>query len=275
MDGMVSHVFEESDQLHDEPIRSVMACIVTAVSSRMPRRPASSLALRSQAVAMLRSGQYLVDRLILHDIERERQRLALASTARFVNDHMQNIQSQGGRLRTEASLALLRRAVALAPEKGLIVEFGVASGTSLREIAALRLPAHGFDSFEGLPENWTSVNPAGSFAQQQIPEVGGAELHVGRFEDALPIFLATHPDPFAFVHFDADLYSSTRTVFELAEERFVPGTVLLFDEYFNYPGWEQHEHRAFMEFIDRTGRTFEYLSYNAQAEQVLARITGR
>jgi hypothetical protein len=168
----------------------------------------------------------------------------------------------------------LRRAIDLAPEDGLVVEFGVASGLSLREIAARRLPAHGFDSFEGLPEDWIPGAKAGTFAQQHLPEVGGAELHVGWFEDTLPTFLAAHSGPFAFVHLDADLYSSTKTVFELGEDRFVPGTVLLFDEYFNYPGWEQHEHRAFTEFIAHTEHTFEYLSYNSRGEQVLARITG-
>jgi hypothetical protein len=49
--------------------------------------------------------------------------------------------------------------------------------------------------------------------------------------------------------------------------------VLLFDEYFNFPGGEQHEHKAFTEFIERTGHGFEYLAYNSLHEQVLVRLT--
>ena len=52
-----------------------------------------------------------------------------------------------------------------------------------------------------------------------------------------------------------------------------PAGVLLFDEYFNFPGCEQHEHKAFTEFIERTGHGFEYLAYNRLHEQVLVRLT--
>jgi hypothetical protein len=237
--------------------------------------------LRTRAAELvwgIQSGQ-----LGLHDIGRERQRQALVSTARFANEHLLTAEAMGGSRQRRRSgrthevgpkIGILRRAIDEAPDEGLVAEFGVAGGFTLREIASRRLPAHGFDSFEGLPEDWVSDQPKGSFAQRQLPEVGGAELHVGWFEDTLPGFLAAHPEPFAFVHLDSDLYRSTKTVFDLAGDRLVPGTVLLFDEYFNYPGWEQHEHRAFMEFVDRTGRSFEYLAYNAVGQQVLARITG-
>jgi hypothetical protein len=63
------------------------------------------------------------------------------------------------------------------------------------------------------------------------------------------------------------------TIFREAEDRLVAGSVLLFDEYFNFPGWEQHEHKAFTEFIERTGHDFEYLAYNRLHEQVLVRLT--
>jgi hypothetical protein len=49
--------------------------------------------------------------------------------------------------------------------------------------------------------------------------------------------------------------------------------VVPLDEYFNFPGWEQHEHKAFTEFIERTGHGFEYLAYNSLHEQVLVRLT--
>ena len=56
--------------------------------------------------------------------------------------------------------------------------------------------------------------------------------------------------PVAFIHVDCDLYSSTKTIFSLLSDRIVPGTIILFDEYFNYPNWQQHEYKALQEFVD-------------------------
>lgn len=208
----------------------------------------------------------------LTDIESERQRQALRGTAAFVTEAMPLARSFSGASAVHAKTELLDFAVDLAPADGLVLEFGVATGSTLRRIAAKRSPAHGFDSFEGLPEDWRTGYEKGAFAQA-VPTVPGATLHVGWFEDTLPKFLVDHEGPIAFAHMDADLYSSTVTIFTEAEDRFVEGTVLLFDEYFNFPGWEQHEHKAFLEFIDRTGHGFEYVAYNALHEQVLVRLT--
>ncbi|MDJ0106389.1 TylF/MycF/NovP-related O-methyltransferase, partial [Rhodococcus erythropolis] len=79
--------------------------------------------------------------------------------------------------------------------------------------------------------------------------------------------------PVAFLHLDADLYSSTKTVLDLLGDRLVPGSIVVFDEFFNYPGWQQHEYRAWTEFVTRTGISFEYLGYTVDNEQVIVEIT--
>lgn len=158
---------------------------------------------------------------------------------------------------------------------GLALEFGVATGTTLAIIAdavAGDRAVFGFDSFNGLPETWRTGFEAGEFAQQPPQEIPGATLVMGLFEDSLPPFLAEHDEPIAFVHVDADLYSSTRMVLDLVGHRLAPDTVLLFDEFFNYPGWQRHEYRAFNEFIASSGRTFEYLGYTGNNEQVAIRL---
>jgi len=167
-------------------------------------------------------------------------------------------------------------AVKSAPTDGLYLEFGVHTGGTLRSITELA-PAgsvYGFDSFEGLPEDWRTQFTAGTFAVDALPDVPGAELVVGWFDKVLPGFLEEHPGPVAFLHLDADLYSSTKTVLDALESRLRPGTVLVFDEYFNFPGWEEHEHRAWTEFVERTGITFEYLGFTADDEQISLRLTG-
>lgn len=109
-------------------------------------------------------------------------------------------------------------------------------------------------------------------AARGIPEVPGAELHIGWFSATVPLFAKGLEDDAAFLHLDADLYSSTDTVLRELEDVIVPRTVLVLDEYFNYPGWEGHEQRAFLEFVERGDRAFEYFAYNARGEQVAVRM---
>ena len=74
----------------------------------------------------------------------------------------------------------------------------------------------------------------------------------------------------AFVHIDCDIYSSTRDIFRALAPRIVVGTVLVFDEYFNYPDWQQHEFKAFQEFVAAHRVSHEYLAYSRI--QVVVRI---
>ena len=174
--------------------------------------------------------------------------------------------------------ATLRFALGEVSIRGMALEFGVASGTTL-EIIAEELSARkditvvaGFDVFSGLPETWRTGFPKGLFEQESIPEVPGAQIVPGLFEDSLPGFLKGHHEKLAFLHLDADLYSSTVTVLDLVADRLAVGTVIVFDEYFNFPGWRNHEYRAWTEFVARTGTEFDYLGYTADNEQVVVRI---
>jgi hypothetical protein len=100
-------------------------------------------------------------------------------------------------------------------------------------------------------------------------------LHKGWFNDSIPVYLQAlggKTTPIAYLHVDCDLYSSTRTIFELLGDRIVPGTVIVFDEYFNYAGWEAGEYLAFQEFIQASGLRYKYITYNHSHEQVAAII---
>ena len=171
---------------------------------------------------------------------------------------------------------LARFALARSPKEGLVLEFGVAKGASLRNLAR-QTPreVHGFDSFGGLPEDWAGTKErVGAFTQMgKLPKVPpNAVLHVGWFDKTLPSFLAVHEQKVAFLHVDCDIYASTVTIFAELRERIVPGTIILFDEYFNYPGWRAHEYKAFQEFIRQTGLSYEYIGYSAEKGHVAVRI---
>jgi tetratricopeptide (TPR) repeat protein len=119
-------------------------------------------------------------------------------------------------------------ALAQAKLDGLVLEFGVYNGKSIRNIAALvQGKVHGFDSFEGIPENWND-EPSGSYsANGELPEVpSNVTLHKGWFEKTLPGFIAENSGPVRFMNIDCDLYSSTKTIFDLLGPQIVPGTVM-------------------------------------------------
>ncbi|MGH8120375.1 MAG: class I SAM-dependent methyltransferase, partial [Gammaproteobacteria bacterium] len=96
--------------------------------------------------------------------------------------------------------------------KGLYLEFGVKKGKTIREIAAMTSNiVHGFDSFQGLPEDWAgTVLLKGRFNKRgKLPKVpANVLLHSGWFNESLPVFKKQYQDPIAYMHIDCDLYSS-------------------------------------------------------------------
>jgi hypothetical protein len=173
-------------------------------------------------------------------------------------------------------IAVLLRALEAAPREGLTLECGVYFGRSLRVIAArTRGVVHGFDSFQGLPEAWSEREGAGTYSTAgRLPEVpGDVALHPGWFQDTLPPFLAANPEPVRLLHIDCDIYGSTRTVLEHVAPRLAPGSVIVFDDFLGYPGYEAHELRAFEEFTARSGIGWELVAACLMGREVAIRIT--
>ncbi len=163
---------------------------------------------------------------------------------------------------------------AMSLQQGLILEFGVRYGTSIRQLASLTShPIYGFDSFEGLPENWHQESKEIYSTRGKIPKVPAhVTLIPGWFEDTLPLFLAKHEEDIALINIDCDIYSSTKTVLDLLSPRIKKGTIIIFDEYIGNLHWEEDEHKAFMESIDTYQWKYEYLFYSAYTKQVVVKI---
>jgi tetratricopeptide (TPR) repeat protein len=169
---------------------------------------------------------------------------------------------------------LLSWALAMARQDGMICEFGVRRGHSIRVLAgATRQKVHGFDSFVGLPESWAKA-PAGVLTTQgdlpTVPE--NVTLHPGWFADSLPKFLADHDEPIRFANIDCDLYSSARTVLWALADRLLPGSILVFDELIGNRSWRQDEFRALTEFSEHFQRSFTCLAVNLAGKQVAIRL---
>jgi hypothetical protein len=183
------------------------------------------------------------------------------------------------------------------------LEFGVHEGKDITRIAAflasldknatVKAPTtiHGFDSFEGLPEDWnngqyetdgTAVHKAGAFDVKgeapvidklhQLIDLGGRSspitnvvFHKGWFDSTVPDFFDQHVHPVAFIHADADLYSSTKTFLEeiCCRRLLKAGSVILFDEFWNFEDWQEGEYKAWMEFVEEYDIQFCYLAIHA------------
>jgi hypothetical protein len=197
----------------------------------------------------------------------------VGSSAAFERQHLQDAADFKGRHR------LYRYALSLVPHgSGLFLEFGVYKGDSINRLAELKpdVQWRGFDSFIGLPEAWTLGARKGAFdvAGRLPAALENVTLTKGFFEDTLPAFVAEHGnETVAFLHIDCDLYSATKTVLEQLGDMLKPGCIIVFDEYFNYSGWEDGEYKAFMEYIAMKGRTFEYVGYVRTGGQVAIRLT--
>ena len=155
---------------------------------------------------------------------------------------------------------VLAEAMDLAPA-GRFVEFGVGTGTSLRRLNKARPGAIGFDSFQGLPEDWRPEYPRGTFACEP-PEIPGAQLVIGEYGPETLTVVA----PCALLHVDCDLYSSTCWALEWFKLNAVPGAILVFDEFFGYKGCEEHEEKA----LDESGLKVEELFRSDAASQKVA-----
>lgn len=206
-----------------------------------------------------------------HNILYQLQLRALNESVDYVQENMPDAMIY------ERFTDYLRACMDVAPKTGQILEFGVAGGNSIRKIATLAgdRPVHGFDSFEGLPEDWSgALAKKGQFSQgKKLPKVpANVTLHPGWFDDTLPPFIAGNNEPLSLLHVDCDLYSGTKTILKETGHLIRPGTIVLFDEYFNYPSWRQHEYKAWQEFVAENGVKYTYIAVMAQGWSVAVRV---
>ena len=218
---------------------------------------------------LVMASYQLLDTGRMHPV-RERARRALHDSVDYIDTHME------AALGFDTQKELLDYALSQTDGTGHYLEFGVFSGGTIRHIAKCKpdTTIHGFDSFEGLPDAWAgfSLGRQAFSRDGRLPKVPRTVvLHKGWFSDTIPAWHVQHTGPIAFIHIDCDLYSSTVDILTGLADRLQAGTVILFDEYFNYPGWRQHEFQAWQEFVASRGITYEYVAYARQ--QVMVRIT--
>jgi hypothetical protein len=189
---------------------------------------------------------------------------------------------RGHTLLWEASrLALPRRQ----DSDELLLDLGVWIGWSTRLISdACDRTVYGFDTFEGLVEDWQvddqtvikrgAFSLSDPFAQRFIRDTGvslhnGLPAALGRkvqfirgstYQTLAP-FLADRPAaPIRLFHMDLDTYESCLHALETCKDHFIEGSILVFDEYLVTNG----EMRAFYEFQSQYELEWRYRAWGLE-----------
>jgi hypothetical protein len=211
----------------------------------------------------------LLDTSRLHPLQ-ALSKIAFKNSVFYIKSHMQNA------IGFETQKEILQYSLEQSNLEGFHLEFGVFKGGTIRFMAKKKphVHFHGFDSFEGLPNTWLGTSLLkGTFSLKgTLPKVpSNVTLHKGWFKDSITSWRKIHKGKIAFIHIDCDLYSSTKDILDNLTDLLQVNTIILFDEYFNYPNWQNHEFKAWQEFVKQNHIQYEYIAFARQ--QVAVKIT--
>lgn len=163
---------------------------------------------------------------------------------------------------------------------GDVAEMGVYNGESLKIIEEV-FPndnIFGFDSFEGIPEEWSTSSdytvPKNFFdLGGSFPETLRSTLIKGWFSESLPGY-KENINQLKFIHIDCDLYSSTKTTLEEFNDHIKMGTLIAFDEFIQFPeapskwytNWKDGEYKACIEWMKKYNRKLRPICRSIQEQ---------
>ena len=154
--------------------------------------------------------------------------------------------------------------------KKFYLEFGVWVGASINFFSNYVNTIYGFDSFEGLREDWVGTEaPKGTFnLKRKLPKLNKNVIPVvGWVQDTLVPFLDKHKPEINFIHLDMDTYESTKFVLTKIKPYLTKNCTIAFDELYNYSGWELGEYRALKEIFNDS--EYKYVCFCKNGPQVM------
>ena len=158
--------------------------------------------------------------------------------------------------------------------KKFYLEFGVWVGTTINFFSKYVNTIYGFDSFEGLREDWVGISgaPKGHFnLNKKLPKLNKNVIPVvGWVQDTLVTFLEKHKPEINFVHLDMDTYKTTKFVLTKIKPYLVKNCIIAFDELYNYSGWEVGEYKALKETFN--DNEYRYVCFNIYGPQATVQI---
>ena len=145
------------------------------------------------------------------------------------------------------------------------LEFGVYQGKSTNFFSNYVKKLYAFDSFEGLNEDWAGTGSSKGKANlnKKIPVLNkNVQPVVGLVQDTLDKFLMEHNPKIKFVHMDLDTYPSTKYTLEKIKPYLCKDAIILFDELYNFIGWENGEYKALIETFNDEEYSFKAFTLN-------------
>ena len=165
------------------------------------------------------------------------------------------------------------------PASGDFLEFGVFTGAVtwfIRPRISRIEPITLLNSFLGVPEAMSLAVGRSAFSLGgKVPELPpNTTVHSGWFNETIPLWRANFKSPAAFVYIDCDLYESVQVVLQALTDRVNRGTILVFDDWYNFPNWQQHSLRAFNEWIAATGLKIEPVGFTTKEHSGAFKVVG-
>ena len=152
-------------------------------------------------------------------------------------------------------------------------EFGVWRGIAFKYLLNYFSKGYGFDTFEGLPEDWHNTKSGMYSGEGRVPEMDGGTFVVGKFKDTVPKFFAKKRPLASLVNFDSDLYSSTKCALDNAISVIDAHTVLIFDELLNNKNWKEDEYKALKDFCTENRYEYDVVAVSFFTKQVAVKLT--
>ena len=153
------------------------------------------------------------------------------------------------------------------------LEFGVWKGGTANFFSKYVKKLYAFDSFEGLRDEYAGTSaPRGFFnLNKKLPKLNpNIEPIVGYIQDTLDDFLKKHNPKINFLHLDMDTYASTKYALDKLKPYLVKNAVIIFDELYNYIGWEYGEYKALKEVFK--DEEYEYKSFAVHDKEVVIQL---
>lgn len=155
------------------------------------------------------------------------------------------------------------------------LEFGVWKGATIKLFSKYVDKIYGFDSFQGLNEDWVghkiAANDKFKLEENKIPSFPRNVVIVkGIIQNTLEDFLKKNNPKINFIHIDTDTYETCKFILNKTKPYLVNNAVILFDELYNFPGWDVGEYKALKECFE--SEEYQYKVFSADRTAVAIQI---
>jgi len=173
----------------------------------------------------------------------------------------------------------------ISPHFDHVLEFGVAAGKSMKIIKEeldkkeKKYNIFGFDSFEGLQEDWITPDgnillKKGTFSTKGVtPNIPDVVWFEGWFEDTIPDYLKI-AQPIALLHIDCDQYKPAREILYGLKDFIVENTIIAIDDWFygNNSKYNDTTQKAFNEWITDFNIIYKFHKFPGRDSQKIVEV---